>query len=176
MRTERLLLRQWKEADREPFAALNCDADVMRYFPRLITPEQSNGFIDAQTDHIATHGWGAWAVERIDSAEFIGFVGFSHPASWHPCAGEIDIGWRLDKRHWGQGYATEAASFALKTGFNSLGFKELVSFTSECNLPSIAVMIKIGMREDLQGFEHPRIDVSSQLRRHVIYRLARAAL
>ncbi len=144
----------------------------MRYFPRRFTGEESNAFVDVNTEHIANKGWGSWAVETINSGEFIGFVGFSYPADWHPCAGNIEIGWRLGSQHWGRGYATEAAKFALRVGFELLGFEEVVSFTSECNLPSVNVMAKIGLHQDDVGFEHPRIDIASPLRKHVVYRLA----
>ena len=172
IRTDRLLLRQWRDDDRQPLADLNTDAHVMRYFPRTFTREESDKFIDDNANHISSEGWGAWAVEAIDRGEFIGFVGFSRPADWHPCAGTIDIGWRLGRRYWGHGYATEAARYAIQFGFDVIGFHDLVSFTSEVNLPSISVMRKIGMRADLEGFDHPRIDSGNQLRKHVVYRLS----
>lgn len=170
--TTRLRLRQWRDSDRQPFAAMNQDPDVMRYFPRLFTAEESNAFVDDNIKRIANDGWGAWAVEIIDNEQFIGFVGLSQPAPWHPCADDIDIGWRLDKNHWGQGYATEASKQVLHIGFYCLELERLVSFTSECNIPSINVMKKIGMHKAAAGFDHPRIKPSSRLRRHVVYRLA----
>lgn len=171
--TTRLRLRQWRDTDRQPFAAMNQDPEVMRYFPRLFTKQESNAFIDDNAKRIEDDGWGAWAVELIDKEQFIGFVGLSQPAHWHPCAGHVDIGWRLDKKHWGQGYATEASKQVLHIAFNYLELKCLVSFTSECNLPSINIMEKIGMRKANVGFDHPRITSSSRLRKHVIYRLGR---
>ena len=96
--TERLILRQWKDQDRDAFAALNNDPTVMRYFPRYFSRTESDSFVDANIEHIDEHGWGSWAVERKDTQEFIGFVGFSEPASWHPCAGRLEIGWRLARR------------------------------------------------------------------------------
>jgi len=143
----------------------------MQYFPRRFTRDESSLFIDENARSITDQGWGAWAVETINDAEFIGFVGFSNPADWHPCAGEIDIGWRLHRSYWGCGYATEAALKALEFGFEVVGFKEVVSFTSKCNLPSVSVMRKIGMRRDPVDFEHPRIDTSNRLCLHVLYRL-----
>lgn len=145
----------------------------MEYFPRLYTGAESNAFIDANKQHIEQAGWGCWAVEVISSGAFIGFVGFSRPAHWHPCASSIDIGWRIAYDHWGNGYATEAATLVLKLGFDSFGFEELVSFTSATNTRSINVMKKIGMHQDLNGFDHPRIDEKNPLRAHVVYRLAK---
>lgn len=171
---DRLLLRQWKDEDRRILAAINNDPEVIRYFPRRFTGEESNAFMDDNTERIANEGWGNWAVEAIDSGEFIGFVGFSYPADWHPCAGKIEVGWRLGRKYWGHGYATEAATLALKVGFEQLEFEEVISFTSQCNLPSVNVMRKIGMHQDRVGFEHPRIDVDNPLCKHIVYRLARS--
>ncbi len=173
--TERLLLRQWQEHDRRVFSAMNKHPQVMRYFPRYYTDAESNAFIDANVRRIADGEAGAWAVEVIASGEFIGFVGFSQPAEWHPCAGKIDIGWRLHQQHWGLGYATEAARSALKAGFESYALSGVVSFTAQCNLASIAVMKKIGLHRSPQGFEHPRIDAGSPLCAHVLYQLTREA-
>ena len=173
LQTRRLRLRQWKDEDRTLFADINADPFVMQYFPRKFTRAESDKFIGNNADHIAQNGWGAWAVEIIDSEQFIGFAGFSHPASWHPCAGKIDIGWRLSRHHWGNGYASEAARHALDVGFNSYQFKQVVSFTSACNLRSISVMKKIGMQDDQSGFLHPRIADGSPLREHVLFRLTR---
>lgn len=173
MQTDRLLLRQWKEEDRQPFSALNNDPLVMRYFPRTFTQAESDRFIDEQIKHLSLNDWGAWAVECLETGEFIGFVGFSRPAPWHPCAGNIDVGWRLGRRFWGHGYATEAARQALQVGFESIGFDQVVAFTSRCNLPSLSVMRKIGMQLDAEGFLHPRIENENPLRDHAVYRLSR---
>ena len=152
---------------------MNADERVMRHFPRRYSAAESNAFVDDTIRHIAEHGWGNWAVELRGSGAFIGFVGLSRPAPWHPCAGSIEIGWRLDGRHWGHGYATEAARRALAVGFDELDLDEIVSFTAACNLPSVAVMERIGMEKDDVGFEHPRIEAGSPVRSHVVYRLRR---
>lgn len=173
IRTDRLILRQWRDGDRDFFANMNRDADVMRFFPRFYTRAESDAFVDNNMERIDSDGWGNWAVEVADSGVFIGFTGFSCPAAWHPCAGEIEIGWRLRSEFWGQGFATEAARGALNLGFDSHNFDGIVSFTSVCNLPSIAVMKKLSMKNDLIGFEHPRIDVADRLCKHVVYRLSK---
>lgn len=174
IQTKRLLLRNWIENDRSQFTDINNDSEVMRYFPRKFTQTESDAFVDDNRTRLAELGWGAWAVELTSSREFIGYVGFSYPAQWHPCAGMIEIGWRLGRNAWGQGYATEAAKQLLHIGFESVGFEEIVSFTSECNSPSISVMRKIGMSDDGIGFEHPRIEKNSPLRKHVLYRLTKS--
>jgi RimJ/RimL family protein N-acetyltransferase len=166
IRTERLVLRQWREDDREPFAALNGDPVVMEHFPATMTREQSDAFVDFNIATIAERGWGLWAVEA-DGA-FIGFVGLNEP-NFRP---GVEIGWRLARAAWGHGYATEAAQAVLAFAKNQLGLDELISFTSTTNLRSQRVMERIGMTHDpADDFDHPRVK-DPRLRRHVLYRLA----
>jgi RimJ/RimL family protein N-acetyltransferase len=172
--TDRLLLRPWRDADRAPFAALNADTEVMRYFPLPLTREESDTFADSIEASLEARGWGLWAVEVVDVAPFIGFVGLNVPgfdAVFTPC---VEVGWRLAKEHWGKGYASEAARAALAFGFDRAGFDEIVSFTSVENRPSQAVMVRIGMtRDPRDDFDHPRLPEGHWLRRHVLYRLTR---
>ena len=172
--TERLLLRPWRDEDRAAFARMNTNAEVLRYFPRPYSAAESDRFVDAQNRSLRQHHRGNWALERLDTGAFIGFTGLSEPASWHPCAGSIEIGWRLAREHWGGGLATEAAERVLQQAFATLALPAVVSFTSRDNAPSIAVMRKLGLYDDGRGFEHPRIDVGHPLRPHVVYRLSRA--
>ncbi|MBX2835637.1 MAG: GNAT family N-acetyltransferase [Gammaproteobacteria bacterium] len=173
LHTERLILRQWKDEDRPHFFSLNNDSEVMRYFPRYFTLKESNSYINDNAKAIEETGWGSWAVEIKNTGDFIGFVGLSRPAPWHPCAGSVEIGWRLARQFWGKGYATEAAHRAMEHGFITIGFQEIVSFTAVCNQPSIRVMKKLGMAKDPTGFDHPRIALESDLRPHVVYRLTK---
>lgn len=172
--TARLRLRQWRDADREPFAALNADPVVMRYFANLSTREASDLSIDAWQAEIAQRGWSNWAVEVVQTGEFIGFVGLSVPRRaslpFMPC---VEIGWRLARAHWGRGYAAEAAQAALSVGFERLGLAEIVSFTSLINRPSRAVMERIGMVDSGNDFDHPALPEGSELRRHCLYRITR---
>ena len=173
--TTRLRLRQWTDADREPFAAMNADPEVMKYFAGVDTRQGSNRIIDIWQAELAERGWSNWAVERMDSGAFIGFVGLSVPRRltlpFTPC---VEVGWRLAKEHWGQGYATEAAKGALRTGFDRIGLPEIVSFTSLVNRPSRAVMERIGMVDTAEDFDHPALPEDSELRRHCLYRISRA--
>ena len=173
--TTRLRLRQWTNEGREPFAAMNADPEVMKYFAAVETREGSNRTIDIWRAELETRGWSNWAVERMDSGAFIGFVGLSVPRRltlpFMPC---VEIGWRLAKEHWGQGYATEAAQGALRTGFDRIGLQEIVSFTSLVNRPSRAVMERIGMVNAAEDFDHPALPEGSELRRHCLYRISRA--
>lgn len=171
LRTERLLLRQWRDADRDPWAALNADPEVMAHFPSTLSRAESDHWADVNHDRIEDEGWGLWAVEVVDGPSFIGFVGLAAPgfeASFTPC---VEVGWRLAREHWGQGYAPEAARAALAFGFEELGLDEIVSFTAVGNASSRRVMDKIGMAEAFE-FDHPGLP-GHRLERHVLYRLAR---
>lgn len=167
LRTERLLLRQWRDADREPFAELNADPETMRYFPTTLTREESDATVDWASALIEERGWGLWAVEVVDVVPFVGFVGLNVPRFWPEV---VEIGWRLRREHWGNGYATEAAREALRYGFEQLGLEEIVSFTTVANTPSRRVMERIGMTHDpSRDFDHPGIPDGHPLRRHVLY-------
>ena len=155
LETPRLLLRQWRDQDREPFAAMNADPAVMEYFPTLQGRTASDSSIDAWMSQFATNGWSNWAVEVRASGEFIGFVGLSVPRRALPFSPCVEVGWRLARAHWGNGYATEAARAALSVGFERLALPEIVSFTAVGNQRSRAVMERIGMRNANQDFEHP---------------------
>jgi RimJ/RimL family protein N-acetyltransferase len=173
--TDRLLLRQWRDSDREPFAALNADPAVMEHFPALQTREQSDALIDRNIPDLDDRGWGLWALEVKDTGEFIGFTGLNVPTFEAPFLPGVEIGWRLAKGAWGNGYATEAARAALAYGFGPIGLDEIVSFTATTNLPSQRVMQRIGMVHDEAGdFDHPRVEEGHRLRRHVLYRINRA--
>ena len=173
--TDRLLLRQWRDSDREPFAALNADPAVMEHFPALQSRETSDGLIDRNIPLIDERGWGLWALEVRDTGEFIGFTGMSVPSFEAHFMPAVEIGWRLAKGAWGNGYATEAARASLAYGFGPAGLEEIVSFTAATNLPSQRVMQRIGMTHDEAGdFDHVRLPAGHRLQRHVLYRIDRA--
>lgn len=176
IRTERLILRRWRDSDREPFAAMNGDPAVVEHLQGPMSRERSDGFVDRIEAHWEEHGWGLWAVEVPGVAPFIGYVGL-WPAD-HVAPGMVEVGWRLAREHWGHGYATEAAREALRFGFTHVGLEEIVSFTVPQNDRSWRVMERIGLVRDPAGdFDHPRVDADAfpQLVRHVLYRLSRDA-
>jgi RimJ/RimL family protein N-acetyltransferase len=176
LRTERLLLRQWREEDLDPFAELNADPQTMRYFPAPPSRAESDALAELARRQIDAEGWGMWAVEVVDGASFIGFVGLARPSFEAHFTPAVEVGWRLARPHWGRGYATEAGRAALDYGFDELGLGEIVSFTSRLNEPSWRVMERLGMRHDrADDFEHPRVPVGDPLRPHVLYRQSHAA-
>jgi len=174
--TERLLLRRWRDRDREQFAALNADPVVMEHYPSLLTRAESDAAVDRIEASFDRRGFGNWAVEVPGVADFVGYIGLSVPAYDAPFMPAVEIGWRLDRRHWGRGYATEGARAALEFGFSEIGRHEIVSFTVLANVRSWRVMERLGMtRDPSDDFEHPLLPPGHRLRRHVLYRLSRAA-
>lgn len=172
LETRRLLLRRWRDSDREPFAALNSDPRVMQFFPAVLSRAESDQLVDWIEAHFEQHGFGMFAAElRLEHA-FIGFVGLAVPnfdAPFTPC---VEIGWRIAAAYWNQGLATEGAKAVLGYGFDSLHLDEIVALTVPANLASRRVMEKIGMtRAPEDDFDHPRLPEGHPLRRHVLYRI-----
>ena len=171
--TRRLTLRPFEAADGGWFAAMNADPDVMRHFASTLDRPSSDGFLSRIIAGWDERGWCLWAVEGVVAGplrEPLGFVGLN-PA---PVLGPetVEVGWRLRRAAWGQGYAPEAAREAVRVGFDVLGVEEIVSFTVTANHNSRRVMAKIGLRHDpARDFDHPGIDpvTHPHLVRHVLY-------
>jgi RimJ/RimL family protein N-acetyltransferase len=177
IRTDRLLLRRWRDSDRDPFAALNADPVVTEYLLGPMTRDRSAAFVERIEAHWDQSGWGLWAVEVPGVAAFIGYIGL-WPADDVIGRPAVEVGWRLARRHWGHGYATEGAGHALRYGFVTLGLGEIVSFTVPQNERSRRVMERIGLVRDQSGdFDHPRVDPDAfpDMVRHVLYRLDRGS-
>jgi len=190
LRTERLILRPWRDDDLAPFAELNADPAVMEHLPGTLSRAESDAFAARVRSEMAERGFGLWAIETPGVAPFIGFTGLAVPrfeahftgkrsaqrgrspsGVIHDC---VEVGWRLAREHWGRGYAPEAAGKALAYAFGPLGLDEIVSFTAVGNLRSRRVMEKLGMtRDPADDFDHPSLAPGHPLRRHVLYRIRR---
>jgi len=172
IKTERLILRPWKEEDLESLSRLNADPRVMEFFPGLLTREESAARLECYAKHILNHGWGLWAVSVPGVSDFIGWIGLwriGFEAHFTPA---IEVGWRLLPEFWGQGYATEGARAAIQYGFNTLKLDEIVSITVPANLRSRRIMEKLGMHRDPKDdFDHLKVPEGHALRRHVLYRI-----
>lgn len=166
LRTERLLMRRWRDSDREPFAELNGDPETLVYFPRTLDRAASDALVDNLEARFETQGYGLWALEIAETGEFIGFTGLNPMPDNVPGAGGMEIGWRLMRKAWHHGYATEAALAALNVAFAGVGLTEIWSMTARLNEPSQAVMRRIGLTYHC-AFEHPRVE--GPLRPHVLY-------
>ena len=146
----------------------------MKYYPSLLNEEETAAMMKRINSHFEQHGFGLFAVEKLNTKEFIGYTGFMIPSFksfFTPC---IEIGWRLKKEEWNKGYAPEAARACLKYGFDTLQFKRIYSFTAVINSASERVMQKIGMIKDGE-FNHPEIASTSPLWRHVLYVISNKA-
>ena len=169
---EQITLRQWKDADLEPFAAMNADPEVMRYFPSMLTRTESAAAMERARRMIEERGWGSWVVE-VDG-EFAGFTGLTVPTFSAPFTPCVEIGWRFRREFWGRGLAYRAACQALRYGFDTLKLPEIVSFTTVLNARSRKLMERLGLVHDISSdFDHPLIAEGHELRRHVLYRMRR---
>ncbi len=172
--TNRLILRPWIPEDIEPFAKLNADPLVREYFSSILNRKESDHVAKFISDEIEKNGYGFWAVSAPQISDFIGFIGIRPVDFESHFTPAVEIGWRLAREFWGNGYATEGATAALKYGFQTLNLDEIVAFTAVANARSRNVMEKIGMhRSPEDDFDHPQLAVDDKLRRHVLYRIQR---
>ena len=169
--TERLLLRPWRDSDREPFWAMARDREVMRYLPASDRID-SDRLIDRQIERQAKHGYCLWAVELKADKRFIGFCGMLPP---HDPFVEIEIGWRLAHGDWGKGYAREGAEACLDWAWRELDAASVIAVTVPANERSWGLMLRLGMtRNPDEDFDHPHLSEGDPLRRHVLYRIKRS--
>lgn len=174
IRTPRLLLRQWKDSDLDAWCEMNADAEVRKYFSKVNERVDSEGEASRMKAGVAQRGWGFWAVELPGATPFIGTVGINppgFPAPWQPA---VEIGWRLKRDTWGQGYATEAAIAARDFAFNELQLPQIVALSVVPNSPSHGVMERIGMTPwHGMEFDHPRVPADWPLKQHIVHRITK---
>jgi RimJ/RimL family protein N-acetyltransferase len=169
--TDRLILRAFRDEDRAPWAAMNADPQVMAHFPATLSRAEADGVIDRVNGKIAATGVGFWALERKSDGCFLGFAGLNRIAHENlPIYGQWEVGWRLARHAWGQGYATEAGAFALDHGFGAMRLQRILAYTACTNAPSERVMQRLGMvrRADMD-FEHPAVPEGNPVRPHIVY-------
>jgi RimJ/RimL family protein N-acetyltransferase len=172
LRTDRLVMRRWRDADREPFAALNADPQTMRFFPGTLDRMASDAVVDRIEQRFESLGFGMWALEIASTGQFIGFTGLNLLPEGMPGGGGTEVGWRLARPAWHHGYATEAARAALDVAFGILQMAEVYSIAAVLNEPSLAVMRRLGFTE-FAHWDDPRIPEGNPLRPHVACRLGR---
>lgn len=168
--TDRLILRPFREADAAAFAAINADAQVRYWLGGAQTRTESDAALLRNIRHFEAHGFGFLAVERKADGVLIGMNGVRTSHADLPLDGAVEIGWRLARDCWGQGYATEASRAALAWGFAQFGFPEVIAMTAATNLRSQAVMRRLDMAEDPgRAFLHPGLAKDHPLRPHVVF-------
>jgi len=171
IKTSRMILRPWRNEDYAPYAALNADPEVRRYFPATLNREESDAQAAGLQKHIEKYGFGFWAAEVPGIARFIGFVGLKQVGPDLPFAPAVEAAWRLARDYWGRGYAKEGAQASLADGFGRLGLKEIVAYTVTVNAPSRRVMERVGMTHDpADDFDHKDREPNDPNRRFVVYR------
>ena len=174
LRTPRLLLREWRDEDIDPFIVHLANPEVMAMLPPLPDRAACAAWIARMRTHNETHGFAYWAVELPGEAPLIGAIGLSCINFADAFGMAVEVGWRLALPYWGKGYATEAARAVIEDGFCRLDIAEIVAFTVPMNQRSQAVMQRLGMtRDPADDFDHHRYDAGHPMRRHVLYRLRR---
>lgn len=172
LQSARLILRPWQEHDRAPFARINADSEVRRYFPSILSRAESDDSIDRMRARWDRDGFAFGVAERAADGAFVGMIGLQR-VDTGPLAGTVEIGWRLDRLYWGRGYATEGAEAWLRHAFGPLALAEVVAFTPVPNLPSQAVMRRLNMRRAAErDFDHPAIAPDHPLAHHVVHAIS----
>ena len=176
LETERLIIRNWLEQDRELFYRINSDDRVMEFFPFRRDRAAANELLDILRRKITENGYGFTAIALRETNQAIGFCGLADisPEDGFPGTG-VEIGWRLASEFWGKGYASEAARKLLEFAFDELDKPEVVSFAVHTNHRSFAVMKRIGMKRDpSRDFDHKKVpETHPDLKRHLVYALTR---
>lgn len=169
LKTNRLNLRRWRKEDHGPFAAICADPEVMQFIGdgSTRTAEQASRGIAHFENEWEEKGYGLFAVELRETNELIGFTGLTHPDFMPELLSSVEIGWRFGKRHWGKGYATEAAVEALAFGIRTPAIVEIVSICQLGHIASTRIMQKIGLK-----FDRRMIDPTCN-RKVEVYRLQR---
>jgi RimJ/RimL family protein N-acetyltransferase len=172
--TERLILRRWTDADREPFHAMCNDPVVMEFLGPLQSMTETDAAIDRLNAHFDDQGYTFWALERRADGAFLGFTGLKPGPDGTPLFSAVEIGWRLAVEFQGKGYACEAAAASLSWGWSNLPDDEILAMTVSANIRSWGLMERLGMvhRPELD-FDHPALPMDSSLRPHIVYSIAR---
>jgi ribosomal-protein-alanine N-acetyltransferase len=174
--TERLILRPWRAADLDPYAAMMADPEITDWLSRGQSRAEAEAHLRFLNETLESNGFSILAIERKADGAFVGSAGLAPVPEDIPLAPAVEVGWRLARHAWGHGYATEAARAALDDGFSRLALSEIVSFTAASNRRSRAVMERLGLtRDPTRDFDHPKLAVGHPLRPHVVYAALRPA-
>lgn len=169
-KSERLGFRAWSDSDIDKMAEINADPEVMKFFPATSSITRTIDFIERMKHLLDQKGFCYFSVDKLEDGKFIGFIGLAEQrfeAEFNPC---IDIGWRLDRAEWRQGYATEGAKRCLQYAFQELKLKKINAIAPEINLRSIQIMERIGMKR-ISTFKHPFLAATERLQTCVLYEI-----
>lgn len=176
LETARVVLREWREEDLLPLGRMNSDPEVMDFIGLPQSRRQNSALIERFVASQAARGHCYWPIERRSDGMMIGFCGLESGGSGMPVEGKIEIGWRLARDAWGQGFALEAAQACMGWGFGNIAIDAIWAKTVPANVRSLDLMIRLGMAY-VEGadFDHPALPEGDPLRRHVLYRIDRPA-
>ncbi len=150
------------------------DAEVMTFLLPVPDDEALDAMIVRMDGWLKQHGFTFWTIERKSDGAVLGTCGLKPGAPDTPIEGLVEIGWRLGREHWGQGYAREAAQACLDWAWRTLDAAEIVAITVAANTASWGLMERLGMTRDAAGdFDHPLVADDSPLKRHILYRIGR---
>ncbi|WP_290627170.1 GNAT family N-acetyltransferase [Altibacter sp.] len=169
LRSQRLGLRNWEQTDLAPFAEMGRDPEVMRYLPKLLSEKESEAFIERMQQHFLTYGYCYFAVDHLETKEFIGFTGLMQQPWESKFTPAVDMGWRLKRSAWGKGFASEAALVCLEAAHTAFQLNEVYAFAAQGNSASEKVMQKIGMTY-VGNFEHPKLANDDRFEYCIAYR------
>ena len=171
-KSQRLGFRNWKNEDLQEFAKLNADSEVMEHFPETLNKKETKAFIQRLQLHFDKNGYNYFATEVLETGKFIGFIGLAlqnYESEFNPAT---DIGWRLKKSAWGNGFATEGAKRCLEYAFNDLKLEKVISTCTENNSNSENVMVKIGMIKKGE-FKHPKLKLYPAFEKCIWYEITK---
>lgn len=168
--SERLGFRNWQSNDLTAFANLNADLEVMEHFPRPLTTQETSDYIDRLQKHFNKYGYNYFATEILESGDLIGFIGLAYQDYVTEFSPAVDIGWRLKKSAWGQGFASEGAKRCLEYGFTTLDLDSIIATCTKNNARSENVMKKLGMKK-IADFNHPKLKRFPAYEQCICYRL-----
>ena len=156
-KSNRLGFRNWKDSDLDEFAKINADKEVMQFFPRVLTEDESLGFLQKSKQHYNDKGYAYFAIEVLKTNEFIGFIGIEQEVYDNEFYPAINMSWRLKRSAWGNGYATEGAKECISYAFLKLGIKRIIACCTINNRNSEKIMQKLGMIK-VGEFLEPRLE------------------
>jgi len=170
-RSERLGFRNWLTTDIEIMTEINSDEEVMEFFPKIKSKHETAEFIERMQNQFNEKGFCYYAVDKLKTREFIGFIGLSEQIFTSDFASCIDIGWRLKKDEWNKNYAPEGAKRCLDYAFTKLKLEKIIAVAPIVNLKSELVMKKIGMKK-VKNFNHPALAENERLRECSLYEIS----
>lgn len=174
--TDRLLLREWREADAAAMYEIGRNPHVAEFLGPPPTRAEARALVAGQTLNHSLFGHCFRPVERRSDGALIGLCGLNPGPEGTPLEGEIEIGWRLAYAAWGRGFAGEAAAASLAWAWDNLACDRVMAMTVPANMRSSRLMERLGMRRVPGGdFDHPALAKGDPLRRHVTYAIARPA-